>query len=633
MSAPLFMPLGSFVLPPPGNIPVQVHPSEVHAFVGPIPVDSCLALLYQQGGGKKLVRIRHKTLLAASNTDTGGIDYFDANPTACPDCARPFFPHNGAGFTILFQCPHWPDDADPVWANEEIDAIIPDPPPQAKRIQAPLGNVVVLKHEALGWEAPGVDATAATVFDVPLANVSPDDVPAIDGYVLRALSLLDAHRLGWRYFVQYEAAERLHLTSGGKQQGKAPTSAIPPSGQSTSFPRPASSAPCPSSAPAASFSIYPSSAPGPRFSIDHLGYDNDNDNVVLLLVLIVTGSPWHDEGSICVLVSTNVWPNVSLESPSPFPYPLAETDVKTHLQAQGSVCSAHAGRVGHRPAQEQIETVVQEEVGRLRGDSRLPEVPELTVSPRPAVQELILNFRFALQFGCESVADAQALVDFAAAKGWTSTKSTFGSRPVSLESVPRPCTDASDLVGRPPRKERDPWYICYVGVHPGVYSSYLECALNTLGVSGNVHDHRNTFEDAVDEFRCTTATSYELDRCCIRRAMSELDSVTKRTSPASPWHASTPLSHANGGTRHWPREHAAGPPRPESGRQQDAPDVSPSVREPFREAHRHSCRAIQQWSVKHPRCSPLPVSCGGPTLRGSGALPLLLGASGCGRHG
>ncbi|KAJ7056518.1 hypothetical protein C8F01DRAFT_1257187 [Mycena amicta] len=216
MSAAPFTPIGSFVLPAPGVAPVQA-PSLVHPFVGPIPADSCLGLLYQQAGGKLLVRIPHSTLLAAASTGTdGGMPYFDANPTACPDCARPFYPHNGVGFTILFQCPHWLDDADPVWANEEIETIIPKPPSRAKRLQAPLGNVLVLKHHPLDSEAPGVDPTAASVLEVPLANISPDDVPAIDGYVLRALSLLDAHRLGWQYFVQYEAAERLHLSSGGK---------------------------------------------------------------------------------------------------------------------------------------------------------------------------------------------------------------------------------------------------------------------------------------------------------------------------------------------------------------------------------------------------------------------------------
>ncbi|KAJ7049784.1 hypothetical protein C8F01DRAFT_1264817 [Mycena amicta] len=213
MAAPAFVPVGAFVLPPPGNALVQPQ-AVVHPFVGPIPIDSCLALLYEQGGGRRIVRFPHKTLLAASETGTDGLDYFDANPTACGDCARPFYPHNDAGFTILLQCPHWPDDADPVWANEAIEAIIPDPPVHTKGLKAPLGNVLVVKHEELGFEC-GVEPTAAQVFSVPLANVTPDDVPAIDESVLRALALLDAHRLGWRYFVQYEAAESLHRSSGG----------------------------------------------------------------------------------------------------------------------------------------------------------------------------------------------------------------------------------------------------------------------------------------------------------------------------------------------------------------------------------------------------------------------------------
>ncbi|KAJ7059183.1 hypothetical protein C8F01DRAFT_1254868 [Mycena amicta] len=116
------------------------------------------------------------------------------------------------------------------------------------------------------------------------------------------------------------------------------------------------------------------------------------------------------------------------------------------------------------------------------------------------VEAQIRGFSFSLQFGCRSVEEAQALLEFATAKGWTSTSTTFRSRPVSLSKVPSPCRSADDIHGRPPRKADDPWYICYVGVHPGVYSSYLECALNTLGVPDNLHDHRDTFDDAMDEF-------------------------------------------------------------------------------------------------------------------------------------
>ncbi|KAJ7059182.1 hypothetical protein C8F01DRAFT_1254867 [Mycena amicta] len=193
----------TFILPPPVNAPVQTGPSQVQPFVGPIPVTSSLGLLYRQQGGKEIIRIPHKTLRQAAATGTNGLAYFDANPTSCTVCARPFYPHKLGGFTILFQCPHWPDDADSVEANQEIEWIVRD------SMEAPLGDVVVLKHQNLPEPAPAVDPTAASVFTVPFVDVSLADVDAIDRYVARAIALLKAHRLGWRYFVQFEAAEQL----------------------------------------------------------------------------------------------------------------------------------------------------------------------------------------------------------------------------------------------------------------------------------------------------------------------------------------------------------------------------------------------------------------------------------------
>ncbi|KAJ7049501.1 hypothetical protein C8F01DRAFT_1265412 [Mycena amicta] len=480
MSAPAFTPIGSFSLPPPAaNIPVLAHPTVVHPFVGPIPADSCLGLLYQQAGGKKIVRIPHKTLRAASKTGTDGMPYFDANPTSCADCARPFYPHNGAGFTILFQCPHWPDDSDPVWANEEIDLIIPDPPPRAKRQKAPLGNVVVVKHETLGWEAASIGPTASTVFSARLANVTPDDVSAIDG----ALALLNAHRLGWRYFVEYEAAERLHWATGGNI---FPLDLAPcvfqdlqlkgPEGQWQDLSRPPPMAPCSASLAAASRHpcVIAQASIFSTVSGDN-GHDHDDhdDHVVLVVVVVVvTARTWHDQGRVFVCVSPKVGDNVSLAASA------------QHTPGGSAV----ALRKNKRPRSKFAAYAV------IRGR----EIGVQTSWSK--VQELITDFRFALQFGCKSVADAQALVAFASAKKWTSTDAKLISRPVALESVPLPCTSASDLAGRPTRKERDPWYICYVGIHPGVYLSYLECALNTLGVPGNVHDHRDTFEAALEEF-------------------------------------------------------------------------------------------------------------------------------------
>ncbi|KAJ7049318.1 hypothetical protein C8F01DRAFT_1093505 [Mycena amicta] len=465
MSSPSFAPIGSFILPAPGSTLVQTQPSEVHPFVGPvrlidsrlpvpqalnpqqIPVDSSLALLYEQSGGKRLVRFPHKTLLAASKTGTDGLEFFDANPTACPDCARPFYSHNGAGFTILFQCPHWPDDADPVWANEEIDTIIPEPPLLVKRLQSPLGNVLVLKHQALDREADEVDPTARTVYSVPLANVTPADVPAIDAYIVRAAAAPGP-----------SPTPTTHLIG-------QPNSAVAPSPTPTArlIGQPRGQ---PSSAVAKSFipvvldifskqAFYPCS-------------DRFDDNE-------------YDEGTLCLRVSRKIRSNLSL----------------TKLTSRAKAAAAQ-----HTPGGSAIALRKNKPRPRKRhGAYAVIRGHEVGVRTRwSEVEPLIRDFRFALQLGCATVEEAHALVDFASAKGWTSSSPVVRSRPVSLRLVPHPCTSASDLEGRPPRTPADLWYICYVGIHPGVYSSYLECALNTLGVANNVHDHRNTFDAAMDEF-------------------------------------------------------------------------------------------------------------------------------------
>ncbi|KAJ7661889.1 hypothetical protein DFH06DRAFT_1325215 [Mycena polygramma] len=40
------------------------------------------------------------------------------------------------------------------------------------------------------------------------------------------------------------------------------------------------------------------------------------------------------------------------------------------------------------------------------------------------------------------------------------------------------------------------WHVVYAGITPGVYASYLECALNTIGMSGASYDSAESREDA-----------------------------------------------------------------------------------------------------------------------------------------
>ncbi|KAJ7020766.1 hypothetical protein C8F04DRAFT_1274602 [Mycena alexandri] len=106
------------------------------------------------------------------------------------------------------------------------------------------------------------------------------------------------------------------------------------------------------------------------------------------------------------------------------------------------------------------------------------------------VQPLVIGVRCSLFQGYPTLAQAQAAFDYAAHRAWVrvispsltlTTHSAIPSLPTPLLDSPSPLhPDNTNSDGR--------WYVVYSGVTPGVYSSYLECALNTLGLSGAVHD-------------------------------------------------------------------------------------------------------------------------------------------------
>ncbi|KAJ7055152.1 hypothetical protein C8F01DRAFT_1259172 [Mycena amicta] len=463
MSSPPFTPIGSFVLPP-GSSVVQAQPSEVQPFIGPIPADLCLALLYEQGGGKKLVRVPHKT---AHGRQPNLAPMAWSISTPIPPPARtapgPSTPTTTPASPSSSNVPTGPTMLIPSGPTRRSTGSSPTRP--CTPTNAPLGNVVVLKHHALGTEAPDVDPThvepaASTVYSAPLANVTPEDVATIDGYVLRALSLLAAHQLGWRYFVQYEAAERLHWSSG-KDHVSVGLEAVAPGPPTTS----------------ATSSTTINAIAGSTTIIASVSI------VSIILGLFALNA---------VAASTTANdPSLNLRS------------VYVQKPTGTLTCRAEAASAQHTPGGTAIALRKNKRKCSSRKYAAYAVIRGHEVGVQTSwavVQQQIANFRFALQLGCKSVAEAQALVDFASAKGWTSASQGVRSRPVSRRLIPGPCTSVTDLEGRPPRKEHDPWYICYVGVNPGVYSSYLECALNTLGVSGNVHDHRDTFDAAVDEF-------------------------------------------------------------------------------------------------------------------------------------
>ncbi|KAJ7664351.1 hypothetical protein DFH06DRAFT_1127796 [Mycena polygramma] len=105
------------------------------------------------------------------------------------------------------------------------------------------------------------------------------------------------------------------------------------------------------------------------------------------------------------------------------------------------------------------------------------------------VQRSITCHGPAIHCGFPNFEAATAAIDYARARGWT------GDSTVTAPSTPLPLPSSYEenpLNCGP----QDLWYAVCRGVAPGVYRSYLECALNTVGVPGNLCRSFETKEEA-----------------------------------------------------------------------------------------------------------------------------------------
>ncbi|KAJ7770408.1 hypothetical protein B0H16DRAFT_1715087 [Mycena metata] len=107
------------------------------------------------------------------------------------------------------------------------------------------------------------------------------------------------------------------------------------------------------------------------------------------------------------------------------------------------------------------------------------------------VEPLVKGVSGTLYQGYATYEGAVAAFRYAEQRSWTRMA---GPLRTQLELAPAiPCLPTPSL-GTPPNPLHDGatphqrWYIVYCGILPGVYSSNLECSLNTLGLSGAVHD-------------------------------------------------------------------------------------------------------------------------------------------------
>ncbi|KAJ7197832.1 hypothetical protein GGX14DRAFT_573975 [Mycena pura] len=108
------------------------------------------------------------------------------------------------------------------------------------------------------------------------------------------------------------------------------------------------------------------------------------------------------------------------------------------------------------------------------------------------------GFRGAIYQGYPSRPLAQSAFDFAAVRGWTSAFSV----PLDIARVPLPVPDNPSTIARL-HASRDPsewWYVCYKGVNPGVFPTWIEYALNTQCISNSVHQSFERYDVARSEY-------------------------------------------------------------------------------------------------------------------------------------
>ncbi|KAJ7810045.1 hypothetical protein B0H13DRAFT_1927548 [Mycena leptocephala] len=122
-----------------------------------------------------------------------------------------------------------------------------------------------------------------------------------------------------------------------------------------------------------------------------------------------------------------------------------------------------------------------------------------------SAEEQIRRVRGALHQGYDSLAEAHAAYKYARERSWTraldSRPSSPTTAPDAIPVLPVPALRSDSeilapnpLRGAPSRNQR--WYVVYAGIAPGIYGSFLECALNTSGLSNQAHESVETLAEA-----------------------------------------------------------------------------------------------------------------------------------------
>ncbi|KAJ7846658.1 hypothetical protein B0H13DRAFT_2362899 [Mycena leptocephala] len=131
------------------------------------------------------------------------------------------------------------------------------------------------------------------------------------------------------------------------------------------------------------------------------------------------------------------------------------------------------------------------------------------------VEPLIHGVHDALYKGYKSLTAAEAAFEYARSKSWVRVctsrppsplaRTPRDPQPAAIPLLPTPtgyCEPRNPLHGHNDgdRSPDSKWYIVYTGITPRVYQSFLECGLNTVGLSGSFYDSADSRDDAVAKY-------------------------------------------------------------------------------------------------------------------------------------
>ncbi|KAJ6458092.1 hypothetical protein DFH09DRAFT_1349428 [Mycena vulgaris] len=135
----------------------------------------------------------------------------------------------------------------------------------------------------------------------------------------------------------------------------------------------------------------------------------------------------------------------------------------------------------------------------------------------------VKGIKGSLYQGYTLLDNATEAFNYARARGWTAPRTSRPPSPSSTSAiVTLPTPSASPPASgelthaalyEPGSSADSKWHIVYAGITPGIYRSFLECALNTIGLSCAVYDSPPSrteaiarWQEAVDAGRVRTLT-------------------------------------------------------------------------------------------------------------------------------